>query len=109
MYELQISSNGLISFGESFLGWSGRLFPIEEKVIAPYWDDIDLTSRGSILYDSFNILNGSEVLRNVSAFINSVQRTPNMFEASSAVVVYWRDTCPINDWLCSNVSFFNLK
>ena len=106
LYELQISSNGLISFGDSYLEYIRRLFPINEKVIAPYWDDIDLTGRGSIHYDSFNTLNGSEVLRNVSAFINSVYRTPNMFEASSAVVVYWRDTCPIDDWLCSNVSFF---
>ena len=49
---------------------------------------------GYIMFDSFNALNGSQVLKNVSDFINSVESPPKTFEASSMVVVYWRDTCP---------------
>ena len=75
-------------------------------MIAPYWDDIDLRNKGSVLYNSFNVLNGLEVLKNVSSFINSVQRSQSMFKASSVVVVYWRETCPFGDSRCSNVSLF---
>ena len=46
------------------------------------------------MFDSFNALNGSQVLKNVSDFINSVESPSTTFEASSVVVVYWRDTCP---------------
>ena len=101
---MQISSNGLISFGSSFTEFSPRLFPINEQVIAPYWYDIDLREGGYIMYDSFNALNGSQVLKNVSDFINSVESPSTTFEASSVVVVYWRDTCPFvpGGYACSS-------
>ena len=103
---MQISSNGLISFGSQFTSFSPRLFPIDQQVIAPYWDDIILSSRGTIFYDSFNDQNGLKVLKTVSNFINSVQWEPTQFEASSVVVVYWRDTCPFGDSRCSKVSHY---
>ena len=73
-------------------------------MIAPYWDDIDLSNRGSVIFNTFNTQNGSQILETVSDFINSVERSQNMFEASSVVVVHWKDTCPYGDSTCSNVS-----
>ena len=107
---MQISSNGLISFGSPFTSFSPRLFPIVQQVIAPYWDDIILTNRGTVFYDSFNAQNGLKALKTVSNFINSVQwEQTDQFEASSVVVVYWRDTCPFGDSRCSKVSLYIWK
>ena len=95
----------MISFGSLFTEFLSGLFPISAKVIAPYWDDIDLRDQGSVNFASFNTQNGSQVLRKVSDFINSVQRPrTTIFEAQSVVVVYWRETCPLRNSICSHVS-----
>ena len=51
-------------------------------------------------------MNDSEVLNDISVFINSVQNLPVIFKATSAVVVYWRDLCPYEDEECINVKEF---
>ena len=73
-------------------------------MVAPYWDDIDLSNRGSVIFNSFDAQNGSQILETVSDFINSVERSLNLFEANSVVVVHWKDTCPYGNSTCSNVS-----
>ena len=100
---IQISDNGLISLGSSFAQSIPESFPTDGSVIAPYWDNIDLNRRGRVFYDLLNCENGSEVLKNISIFINSVQKMDESFEASSAIVIYWRDTCPFGNPTCSNV------
>ena len=106
---MKISSNGLISFGNYFIEYFPEMFPISAQVIAPYWDDIDLSDGGNILYDSFNAMNGSGVLRNISNFINSAYYEPKSFEASSALVVYWKDTCPHIYTTCLEVSSYIIR
>ena len=76
-------------------------------MVAPYWDDIDLSNRGSVIFNSFNAQNGHHILENVSDFINSGEWSPNLFEANSVVVVHWKDTCPYGDSTCSNVSLIH--
>ena len=51
-------------------------------------------------------MNDSEVLNDISVFINSVQNLSVIFKATSAVVVYWRDICPFKDEECTNVKEF---
>ena len=100
----------MISFGSLFTEFLSGLFPISAQVISPYWDDIDLRNQGSVNFASFNNQNGSQVLRKVSDFINSVQRPQTtMFEAHSVVVVYWRETCPFRNSTCSHVSLRTIK
>ena len=101
---IQISSNGLISFGGSFTNYYPTKFPKTVPVIAPYWDDIDMRNKGSVVYNIFSDLNGSEVLRNISTFINSIYHTPAKFEAISAVVIFWEEVCPNRKATCSEVS-----
>ena len=101
---IQISSNGLISFGSPYREYITSVFPINAKVIAPYWADIDLGNRGSVIFDSFDAHNKSHVIKIVSDYINSVEKTPDLFEASAVVVIYWKDVCPIRDPTCSRVS-----
>ena len=36
--------------GQSYVDWTPETFPISNKVIAPYWTDIDTRQRGQINY-----------------------------------------------------------
>ena len=95
----------MISFGRFLLIYFPDHFPTFTQVIAPYWDDTDLSERGSVIFDSFNAHNGSHVLIKVSDFINSVQGSIT-FEASSVNVIYWKDICPYGNPKCSSVSWY---
>ena len=55
---MQISSNGLISFGAPYAAYAPTAFPIAQKVVAPYWDDINLRVRGLVLYTA--LIRGEE-------------------------------------------------
>ena len=80
-----------------------EFFPTSHKVIAPYWDDIALLLKGRVFYDLLDTDNGYKVLQTISTFINSVEKMAGTFQATSAVIIYWRDTCPYDNYRCSNV------
>ena len=51
----QVNSNGILSFRSEYLQYSPQLFPFTGlPVIAPFWDDIDITRFGSISYRQTN-------------------------------------------------------
>ena len=54
--------------------------------------------------DLYNTKNGSEVLTNISTFINTTQKSCRSFQPTSSIVVEWRDTCPYENNSCSLVS-----
>ena len=101
---IQISSNGLISLGTSFDSYTPEAFPISYKVIAPYWDDIDLTQQGQINYTLITTQNDSvgsiALVNNFLASNISVS-----FSADWILVAQWLDVCPFGNSDCTNVSY----
>ena len=88
-----MSNNGLFSFGGPFFNYSAVDFPIEESVVAPFWDDIDVREGGSIFYEihsctSFNA-RSLELLQHVSYFISEVEGVS--FLGSWMLVGMWED------------------
>ena len=88
-----MSHYGLFSFGGPFFSYYAEAFPIEESVVAPFWDDIDVSEGGSIFYEmhsctSFNA-RSLELLQRVSYFISEVQGVS--FLGSWMLVGMWED------------------
>ena len=47
----QVNTNGILSFRAPFTSFSPHPFPLGElPLIAPFWDDVDITVGGEILY-----------------------------------------------------------
>ena len=48
----QVNTNGIISFQHSFTEYIPRRFPLNNNIplIAPFWDDVDITRFGNIFY-----------------------------------------------------------
>ena len=49
-YYMQVNTNGVISFDSSFTSTSVYPFPRTDKIIAPYWADLDTRGTGHIFY-----------------------------------------------------------
>ena len=49
---VQVNTNGVISFSPYFDDSTPHLFPLSgtDKIIAPYWADVDATGTGDIYY-----------------------------------------------------------
>ena len=49
---MQVNTNGVISFSTYFDGSTSHLFPLSgtDKIIAPFWADVDTTGIGIIHY-----------------------------------------------------------
>ena len=123
IYFNKISSNGYVSFGQGYSEYVPRPFPlfisssnstfttaptIVPSIISPYWDDIDLTTTGNILYESYDESDSTDLnlLKTISNFITDSQNLTKIFECKSAVVVFWSNVCPFGDNNCNDVSNF---
>ena len=71
-------------------------------VIAPYWDDIDLSTEGGVYYNSYNHENGTAMLEQINSFLK--RNASIEFNAKSAIVFRWVDVCPYGDEICDEVS-----
>ena len=100
---LQVSTNGVVSFGEEFTYPSSVLFPSStvagihfSYVLAPYWSDIDTRQRGEVWYET-HIRNqnstSDELLNRVSSFVNN-QTNASRFEGTSMIVATWDSVPP---------------
>ena len=100
---LQISSNGLISFGSSFLSWMSRFFPIVENVVALYWTDINLAVKGVVRYDV--VTHSHPTLSCLLGLTNNLirERGNAEFNASWLLVTRWIDACPFGNRNCAEV------
>ena len=85
-------------------------FPISEKVVAPYWDDIDLTEKGLFVYAALiqgqeSRLNNSQAIFDVvNCYItDTVLKGASVFQANWILAVRWIDTCSINYPSCNSV------
>ena len=101
---MQVGTNGLVSFGSPYTAYSSRTFPITQRVIAPYWNDQDFRSKGSIRYFSVTPTHPTlaSTLANASRLISSVNDVN--FEASWIFVVRWIDACPLLNSYCTQAS-----
>ena len=99
----KISSNGLISFERDYIDFVPSFFPINDTVLSPYWDDIDLSSTGSILFELYDS-NKSKNLFTILDYMNNLTRPDQGFQAVSATVVHWLSVCPFGFENCLKVS-----
>ena len=80
------------------------MFPITERVVAPYWSDGDTTVKGFV---RFSIITNAHptlscMVNLTSDFISS--REGVNFEASWLLVARWIDICPYLDTNCTEVT-----
>ena len=73
---------------------------MQRYVIAPYWDDIDLFTKGVVLYRTVipNDQQSRELIALVNDFICSTT-----FKASWILVARWVNVCPYQDRDCVQV------
>ena len=67
---MQVSTNGLVSFGSTLNDFSSHPFPLSQrntKLIAPFWDVSDLENGGQIL---FRQSDNQTLLNQVGSIIN---------------------------------------
>lgn len=82
---LQVSTNGVLSFRDSFLDFVPESFPIPTNVlIAPFWDDSDNTLGGQVFY---RFTDNQEILDVISTRINGA--FPVNFNPLTAFIVTW--------------------
>ena len=74
---------------------------MQHYVIAPYWDDIDLSTKGVVLYRTVIPIDqqSHELIALVNDFICSTT-----FKASWILVARWVNVCPYQDNDCVQVS-----
>ena len=104
-FYMQISSNGLISFGSIFDGFIfPRSFPIPYNVIAPYWAPIDLNNKGVVRYAT--ITHSHPTLSCLLDLTNDlIEDLENVeFNATWVLVARWIDVCPFDDGSCFEVN-----
>ena len=76
---LQVGSNGIISFSSAYNIYTNEEFSSSttQYVIAPFWDDIDITNGGTITYETFQ---SGYLLDEVNAYIQ--RKRPTSFEGT---------------------------
>ena len=99
----QITSNGLISFGQQFPNFAATLFPNADDIVvfsaflaAPYWSDIDNRNLGEIWYETHRAGQSSTsdtLLGRVSNLVRSEQGVPS-FQGTWMLVATWNSTVP---------------
>lgn len=119
--DLQVTSNGLISFGQTFPNFGATLFPNEADstvftafVAAPYWADIDNRNMGEIWYETHTggqSAISDSLLELVSNLVRSEQDVPS-FQGRWMVVATWNESIPFagtGDVVRMTVSIFCLQ
>ena len=89
----------MISFGSSFTEYNTKPFPIDDLVVSPYWDDIDLEITGEVRYSLLSDVESS-LLQQVNYFLENNQSLE--FNASWILIVQWIDTCPYENNTCQS-------
>ena len=100
----QVGANGIISLSKPFNYYQPTLFPSSRpeirhsNVIAPFWNDIDVTNDSSVSIGIHTIYNspvGSEsyvLLTSVNSFIQSRLNPNEPFSGKWMLVVTWNST-----------------
>ena len=79
-FSLQMSTNGILSFGVEFPHFSAALFPTESAAtyfdfaVAPYWTDNDARLNGRVSWEMYSTGDSTltdDIIDNVNTFINT--------------------------------------
>lgn len=99
---IQISINGIISFGEPFYSADPVVFPSVRSdvanayLVAPFWDDVDIRRAGNIYYEIHSVSNGNlgslDLINRVSAYIR--EQSGDEFAGNWMLLVEWREVHP---------------
>ena len=97
---LQVSTNGVISFGSQFSDYKAVLFPhnngsniYQTYVVAPYWTDNDARLYGNVSWEMYSIgdsLESDNISGRVNLFIRTNTNSTN-FYGSFAFVGTWSE------------------
>ena len=102
---MQVSSNGLISFGSSFTNYIPQTFPISVNVVAPYWDDTDTRIKGVVRFDIITPSHPTlSCLLELTSNLIEEENLDLEFNASWLLVARWIDVCPYRDDNCAEVN-----
>lgn len=104
---MQISPNGLVSFGNKTSGYFPQAFPLDIEgtaIIAPFWSDVDTTAwnESIVYYHQYNKHAGEaeeQYLNMLSTEVTSIQNQSSVnnrtdFQANWALVVTWDSVPP---------------
>lgn len=93
---MQVSTNGLISFGRNFSESTPDIFPPSTPdtfwryIVAPFWADFNTMMNGSVSYDIYTMENSSDLLNNVNTLIQ-IEHGDSFFNGEWMLVAYWED------------------
>ena len=92
---MQIGSNGIISFGDSYNNHQNEEFTnllLGKYRVAPFWDDINTKDGGTISYETFE---SGYYLEQVNAYIQ--RQRQNAFHGTWMINVYYKEVAPYSD------------
>ena len=99
---IQISSNGLLSFGTSFSSHEPRSFPLSSAVvIAPFWDDIHLSYTGIAKYGIVTPIDNPNIIDVVEKFLELNENV--VLKLDWVLVAKWMNVCPFGNIDCVQV------
>ena len=89
---MQVGSNGIISFNGFYnpprnAEFTNSLFG--EYLVAPFWDDINISDGGTISYETFE---SGYYLEQVNAYIQ--RQRQNAFQGTWMMNVYYKEVAP---------------
>ena len=86
--------------GTSFTNYRPNLFPITTPVIAPYWDDSDLSVRGEVRYAIVTPTTNISLCNQVNNYLST--STGSSVSVEWILWAYWYDVCPFTN-NCNNI------
>lgn len=100
---IQVGTNGIISFSEPFYSPAAQRFPSTSSsvarayLVAPYWDDVDISLAGNISYEVHSRngdinLGSNQLLNTISNFVE--ESTGQPFNATWLLAVEWKEVHP---------------
>ena len=89
--------------GQPNIDYTPETFPIFEKVIAPYWTDIDTRQKGQINYIIVT-KQSTDSVGSIALVNNFLASNVNVtFNADWILMVQWIEVCPFCDSTCATV------
>ena len=113
MCALQVSTNGIITFGSPLFESEPEAFPPDDTdtfwtyIIAPFWADFDTTMGGAASWEIHDREHSSSLMAMVDTFIAEEYGDQN-FEGSWMLVAFWENMQPSGQTEVTNkISFYN--
>ena len=91
-----------MSFGEEKFNHTVTPFPLmnSAKIVAPFWDNVDLSSTGQVRYQLVSQPQ-SVLVDEVNVFLRKAHNLS--YNASWVLVIQWLDVCPLGNNNCSGI------